>query len=537
MNKVHGKNLKSYLVFLSSPDGMEEERGAVRDFIKSENQILEKKGNRLDLVEFGDSRISTASLGNPIGNIIESLNHQKDSFLLYIGLMGERFGSSTGEDSTKKEYSSGTDAEFRESLRIRQEQGKGFPEIKFFFKRISQISQRDGEDPDSYLERIVQFARVIEFQKEVEKEFTVGTFSSSHELSKRLNEDVAPWVHDKLPVESDPESTIRLEVPNIQNVQSSPFVQYAPVLTCFVDPKITKEGDHIWEFTEINDRMWKETLDYENKQAIDERVRQLVSKGPEKDKDLGLLHLIHPDDREKTKAQMSLLLNGGRQRDFVNRYIHRSYSYRWIRWASNVIKNEERSLVYSLGVDVTSHYVKSELYDGLTSAGRASDENDELPKTLAGVLWDIMDYDIILINPFPKDDSEAGDNILISRDESGTDPEAFIETDIPGDIYSQRAFRSNADQHISRLLSAEKRQTSSILSNLPDTSSVLYVSIPSDPFSFTLCLFRKNPPEAIERPFEEEDIRVIETLELETYLNALQRKRLSKSMRNIFQML
>lgn len=535
MNKVYGKKLRSYLVFLSSPDGTEEERGAVRDFIRSENQILEKRGIHLDLVEFGDSRISTVSLGNPIEKIIENLKHQKDNFLLYIGIMGERFGSSTGEDSTEKEYSSGTAAEFRESLRIRQEQKKGFPEIKFFFKDISEISQRDGEDLNSYQERVVQFAKVIEFRKEVEKKFTIGYFRSSDELSTRLNEDVAPWVHDKLPDESAPESMTRLEVPEIQDVQSSPFVQHAPVLMCFSDPKKTREGDPIWEFTEINDRMWKETLDYENKHAIDERVRQLDSKGPEKDKNLGLLHLIHPDDREKTKAQMSLLLNGGRQRDFVNRYIHRSYSYRWIRWASNIIRNEERLLVYSSGVDVTSDYVKSRLYGSLTSTGQGSDESDELSKTLASVLWDIMDYDVILINPYPKRDPKTGDNIVISRDESGV----FTETDIiPGDIYSRRRVsRSNAEQHISRFLSAKKRKTSPILRNLPDTSSILHVLIRSDPFSFTLCLFRKNPSGAIERPFEKEDIRVVETLELETYLNALQRKRLSKSMRNIFDML
>jgi len=59
--------------------------------------------------------------------------------------------------------------------------------------------------------------------------------------------------------------------------------------------------------------------------------------------------LLHPDDREKTRAEIGHLAAGGRTSLFENRFRHRDGSYRWLSWKSAM----DRGRIYAMARDVT----------------------------------------------------------------------------------------------------------------------------------------------------------------------------------------
>lgn len=59
--------------------------------------------------------------------------------------------------------------------------------------------------------------------------------------------------------------------------------------------------------------------------------------------------LLHPDDREKTRAEISGLAAGKKLSRFENRFRHRQGSYRWISWNAA----PDRGRIYAMGRDVT----------------------------------------------------------------------------------------------------------------------------------------------------------------------------------------
>jgi PAS domain S-box-containing protein len=59
--------------------------------------------------------------------------------------------------------------------------------------------------------------------------------------------------------------------------------------------------------------------------------------------------LLHPDDREKTRAEISGLAAGKKTPRFENRFRHKEGSYRWISWNAA----PDRGRIYAMGRDVT----------------------------------------------------------------------------------------------------------------------------------------------------------------------------------------
>jgi PAS domain S-box-containing protein len=59
--------------------------------------------------------------------------------------------------------------------------------------------------------------------------------------------------------------------------------------------------------------------------------------------------LLHPDDREKTLAEISGLASGKKTSRFENRFRHKERSYRWISWKAA----PDRGRIYAMGRDVT----------------------------------------------------------------------------------------------------------------------------------------------------------------------------------------
>jgi diguanylate cyclase (GGDEF)-like protein/PAS domain S-box-containing protein len=63
------------------------------------------------------------------------------------------------------------------------------------------------------------------------------------------------------------------------------------------------------------------------------------------------IDLVHPDDRESTRAEAATLFEGVETVGFENRYLARDGSWHWLRWSAT--PSPEESLIYARATDVT----------------------------------------------------------------------------------------------------------------------------------------------------------------------------------------
>lgn len=150
-------NVKEYHVFLSSPRDMEKERNEVRAFFHQWNYVSMAFGVRLAVIDESDANIGVGDPQDLINKQV--LERYKDSLVLFIGLLGQRFGTPT------RNAGSGTEAEFklalkhwREGLKTR----KPVPEIKLFFRNKPFESALDIKEIEAALE---QYKRVEAFKQ------------------------------------------------------------------------------------------------------------------------------------------------------------------------------------------------------------------------------------------------------------------------------------------------------------------------------------------------------------------------------------
>jgi hypothetical protein len=136
---------------------------------------------------------SNIGLGRPQDLITkQTLEKYKDSLVLFIGLLGQRFGTKTGKSE------SGTKEEFKIALDYRQEHGN-YPEIKWFFRKGW---GKAGIPTNSEELRIAgeQTAKVESFQttlwKEGEQQSYTQSFQTSEEFPDILEHDLLRWLHD-----------------------------------------------------------------------------------------------------------------------------------------------------------------------------------------------------------------------------------------------------------------------------------------------------------------------------------------------------
>jgi PAS domain S-box-containing protein len=87
-------------------------------------------------------------------------------------------------------------------------------------------------------------------------------------------------------------------------------------------------------FTKVN-KAWQKTLGYSEKELLA----------------VPYADLIHPDDRESTRAEIESKLAGRGMKNFVNRYRTKDGSYRWLEWNSTSI---EENVLYAVARDITA---------------------------------------------------------------------------------------------------------------------------------------------------------------------------------------
>jgi hypothetical protein len=151
--------IRQYHVFLASPGDVNDERQKVRHFFERYNRhTAQLWGVRFEVVDW--ENYATIGVGRPQELITaQTLERFRGSLALVIGIMAQRFGSPTGKAE------SGTEEEFNWALESHHH--TGFPEIKWFFRRIERfVAPADLAEIEHALE---QWKRVRTFRESLQK--------------------------------------------------------------------------------------------------------------------------------------------------------------------------------------------------------------------------------------------------------------------------------------------------------------------------------------------------------------------------------
>ena len=168
----------AYIIFISSPSDVIEERVLVDDVFKDINHIWSDTFNiSFRSKKWEDDVFSRISNKNPNEIILEEIGDCD----IYLGIMWKRFGTSNGD------YDSGTEQEFRFVLNNFKKYNK--PLIKFYFckKRI------EPDDLD-----IEQLKLVKNFEKELKNLGIVKNYESSEEFKYILFKELSKYLMDEI---------------------------------------------------------------------------------------------------------------------------------------------------------------------------------------------------------------------------------------------------------------------------------------------------------------------------------------------------
>jgi energy-coupling factor transporter ATP-binding protein EcfA2 len=182
------KLIREYHVFLASPNDMETEREEVRRFFDRYNRHTASRWEvRFTVVDY--ENYSTIGIGRPQQLITDqTLTKFKNSLVLIVGIMGQRFGSPTGTTD------SGTEEEFNWALNSYL--ANGFPEIKWFFRRID-IFQAPSDF--AQIEAAVeQWKKVRSFQDRLRNNnppVFYSTFSDISDFRDKMQDDLSLWLY------------------------------------------------------------------------------------------------------------------------------------------------------------------------------------------------------------------------------------------------------------------------------------------------------------------------------------------------------
>ena len=187
MNNLTPHNLKTYHVFLASPGDMAKERQIVRDFFDRYNRNT-ANAQQLEFKVICWETDSNIGLGEPQAMInMQTFERYKDSFILCIGLLGQRFGTPTSS------YDSGTEEEIEIAKKLRLKNGS-WPEIKIFFR------QSGGEDGAEQIKGDEQQQKVLDFKERLQNDnpplFTKD-FLCTDKFLEIFQNDLELWLNDR----------------------------------------------------------------------------------------------------------------------------------------------------------------------------------------------------------------------------------------------------------------------------------------------------------------------------------------------------
>ncbi|MBT9099614.1 NACHT domain-containing protein [Methylovulum psychrotolerans] len=182
---------KIYHIFLASPGDMNDERQMVRDFFQDYNRTTANRQG-LEFKVIGWEYYSHAGVGRAQALITEqTLAQYQSSLVLLVGLLGQRFGTPTGD------YESGTEEEFQTAMQFRAEQG-GWPEIKWFFRQ-EWSKQGPPNNPQQLMVASNQWQKVLDFKSQLQTQeplFLTVDFASTDDFKDIFSHGLQLWLHD-----------------------------------------------------------------------------------------------------------------------------------------------------------------------------------------------------------------------------------------------------------------------------------------------------------------------------------------------------
>jgi PAS domain S-box-containing protein len=117
-------------------------------------------------------------------------------------------------------------------------------------------------------------------------------------------------------------------------------------------------AERVDEQDQLRDRVWKLSQDL---LIVSEMSGEILNVNPAWFATLGWSSddlvgtsgewLVHPDDRERSSAELANLIAGRKTQHLENRILCKDGSYRWLSWSAV----PDRGLIYSVGRDITSH--------------------------------------------------------------------------------------------------------------------------------------------------------------------------------------
>jgi hypothetical protein len=185
-SRLEPLRIAEYHVFMASPGDMGAERRAVRDFFQEFNETTAQwRKVRFTVVDW--ENYSSAGVGRPQELITrQTLQRFRGSLALVIALMGQRFGTPTGDAE------SGTQEEYAWALESFTEHG--FPDIKWFF-RVPEILAVPTE-PAHARAAVDSWETVLRFKRAVESTNLVREFGDLAEFRELFRRDVTHWLNN-----------------------------------------------------------------------------------------------------------------------------------------------------------------------------------------------------------------------------------------------------------------------------------------------------------------------------------------------------
>jgi len=213
---LSSQQISQYHVFLASPGDVGVERQHVRKFFERYNRQTAQLWNaRFEVVDW--ENYSTIGVGRPQELITQqTLAKYRDSLALVIGIMGQRFGSPTGEAD------SGTEEEFNWAMESHQE--NGFPEIKWFFRKIDRLGDLP-RDPDAAVRAVEQWRKVLTFRKrmqDLKKPVFYTEYPGPSGFRDVFENDLTRWLADS----SRPWGSAQSVTTNLKKTTLSPPSKY-----------------------------------------------------------------------------------------------------------------------------------------------------------------------------------------------------------------------------------------------------------------------------------------------------------------------
>jgi eukaryotic-like serine/threonine-protein kinase len=99
---------------------------------------------------------------------------------------------------------------------------------------------------------------------------------------------------------------------------------------------------------------------------INENFPRLLGYSIDELKSRQFMDFVHPDDQEKTTAEIARLARGESTIQFVNRYRHANGSYIWLEW--NARSEPDEAAIYAVARDVTDRVTAAETYRRLQTS-------------------------------------------------------------------------------------------------------------------------------------------------------------------------